>query len=383
MQGRTNNSQRTKYPWRFSLAVACALALWGTVPCAGTHPTPEWNPTLGPPAGAKYVGDAVCAECHVAEAKTFPSAPMEQAGAWARDAAILKAHPKLTFRWGPYIYRIVRQGNGSIYSVSEGKRTISVPILWAFGRGEAGQTYLFRYQGAYYQSMVSFYNDTQRLDITLGAPRRLPPSLSLALGARLTEQGARLCIACHTTGALIGGRFHPRRAVPGVHCEACHGPGGAHLAALQAGNIAQAKRAIFNPGKLSAGRLDDFCGDCHRSWMKVELMGVRGVRNVRFQPYRLELSHCWSPTDPRISCLACHNPHQPLETSEAFYDSKCLACHLVKGQLPNAQHPGRACPVSTSHCIACHMQKYQLPGGHFAFTDHDIRIVKPGAPYPG
>ncbi len=350
---------------------------------AARQTTAEWNPTRGPTAGVKYVGDAVCAECHVAEAKTYRATPMAQAGAWARHAAILKAHPKLSFRLGPYAYRMVRQGNESVYSVSDGTRAISVPLLWAFGRGEAGQTYLFRYRGAYYQSLVSFYNDTQRLDITLGAPRGQPPSLALALGARLTEQGARLCIVCHTTGAMIGDQFHPRRAVPGVHCEACHGPGGQHLAALEADRIAQAKTAIFNPGKLSPARLDDFCGDCHRSWMKVELMGLRGIRNVRFQPYRLELSHCWSANDPRISCLACHNPHQPLETRAAFYNSKCLACHLVRGEQPDAQHPGRACPVSANNCISCHMPKYQLPGGHFAFTDHDIRVVRPGAPYPG
>jgi hypothetical protein len=329
------------------------------------------------------VGDAACAECHVAEAKTYGATPMAQAGAWAREADILNGHPRMTFRLGPYLYKILRQGNQSVYSVSDGHGAISVPILWAFGRGEAGQTYLFRYEGAYYQSLVSFYNDTQGLDITLGAPRGVPSSLALALGARLTEEGTRLCIVCHTTGAVIGGAFHPRQAVPGVHCEACHGPGGGHIAALQAGQIAEAKAAIFNPGKLSPASLDDFCGACHRTWTKVELMGLKGIMNVRFQPYRLELSRCWSPADPRISCLACHNPHRPLQTSAAFYNSKCLACHQLKGQPAKPNHPGQACPVSGDNCISCHMHRYQLPGGHFAFTDHDIRVFRPGAPYPG
>ena len=28
------------------------------------------------------------------------------------------------------------------------------------------------------------------------------------------------------------------------------------------------------------------------------------------------------------------------------------------------------------------MPKVNLPGGHMAFTDHQIRIVRPGEPYP-
>jgi len=34
-------------------------------------------------------------------------------------------------------------------------------------------------------------------------------------------------------------------------------------------------------------------------------------------------------------------------------------------------------------CTTCHMPKYELPGGHFKFTDHDIRIVRLNAPFPG
>jgi formate-dependent nitrite reductase cytochrome c552 subunit len=32
--------------------------------------------------------------------------------------------------------------------------------------------------------------------------------------------------------------------------------------------------------------------------------------------------------------------------------------------------------------VSCHMPKINLPGGHAKFTDHEIRIVRPGDPYP-
>jgi formate-dependent nitrite reductase cytochrome c552 subunit len=38
--------------------------------------------------------------------------------------------------------------------------------------------------------------------------------------------------------------------------------------------------------------------------------------------------------------------------------------------------------VSTEHCVTCHMPKVQDPQFHGSFTDHDIRIVRPGDPYP-
>jgi len=112
-------------------------------------------------------------------------------------------------------------------------------------------------------------------------------------------------------------------------------------------------------------------------------MHVNGSVNVRFQPYRLENSKCWDPTDQRIACIACHDPHQELVRQTSAYDVKCLACHVNAPQAkPTSSHPGPVCPVARQNCASCHMPKVDLPGAHHAFTDHDIRIVRAGAPYP-
>ncbi len=80
------------------------------------------------------------------------------------ECDILKSHPVLTYRSGPYSYRIERQGEASTYSVSDGAQTISVPIGWAFGLGLAGQTYVYEYKGELYQSRVSYYKALDGLD---------------------------------------------------------------------------------------------------------------------------------------------------------------------------------------------------------------------------
>src|SRR2546422_1149727 len=51
---------------------------------------------------------------------------------------------------------------------------------------------------------------------------------------------------------------------------------------------------------LKPDDLADFCGACHRTSVQVQVMDIRDVANVRFQPYRLEKGRCWNPDDSRI-----------------------------------------------------------------------------------
>ncbi len=344
-------------------------------------PPANWRPNQGSFSVRDYVGPKVCADCHVGEAKTELATSMGHAAEAVGDCRILHEHPHVKFQRGNYHYEIHCGKSRCDYSVTDGRGTISTPILWAFGQGEAGQTYILKWQGSYYQSRVSFFNDTQGLDVTLGVPRGIPSSLEEALGAPLSQVEAPLCFGCHTTAGVSQGKVDADHLVPGVTCEACHGPGAQHVAAMKAGHFQSTH--IFNPSKLGADDLADFCGACHRTSLAVQLMGIRGVRNVRFQPYRLENAECWNPEDARISCLACHNPHQQVSTNTASYDVKCRTCHPGKAQAAaSSKAPGRACPVAARNCVSCHMPKYALPGGHFKFTDHWIRIVKRGQNYP-
>jgi hypothetical protein len=133
--------------------------------------------------------------------------------------------------------------------------------------------------------------------------------------------------------------------------------------------------------KMDAQDAANFCGQCHRTWDTVIRNGWKGTVDVRFQPYRLENSRCFTGTDRRISCLACHNPHQPVNHDLAFYDAKCLACHAA-AKTNTASSPIKNCPVAKANCVSCHMPRVELPGGHALFTDHMIRIARPGEPYP-
>jgi hypothetical protein len=328
-------------------------------------------------AASPFAGDLVCAQCHRDRAARYPNTPMAQALESVPKCEILKQHTDLTFQEGAYKSRIARDGERSLLTVTDGRETIAVPLLWAFGQGQAGQTYVFERNGAFFESRVSFYNALSGLDLTMGAGNSKPTSLDDAAGRLMVTGEARECFGCHSTGAVSGAQLHLERMAPGVGCESCHGPGEKHLAAVRAGNVPAAKMPKLS--SLSAEEMSELCGGCHRTWSQIALNGPRGVLNVRFQPYRLANSKCYDATDSRIRCSACHDPHRPLETNAASYDAKCSACHSIGAAA--ASHT-KTCSVAKANCVTCHMPKIELPGAHKRFADHQIRIVRAGEAYP-
>ena len=353
----------------------------------GTPAPTSWRPNK---KDAKYVGPQACSQCHADEVSQHSTA-MGKAMEPVATSVVLRSYPRLTFQSGRFSYEIIRKGEQSLYTVTDGTHTFSEPILYSFGQGKAGQTYVFRHNGALYESRVSFYKDTKALDWTMGYQNTPLSSLAEAPGRAISGDEARDCFACHTTGAVRGLQLQIDRLIPGVTCEACHGPGGEHIASMEARNFKD--KRIFNPGHMGTDDLSqEFCGSCHRSAEQVMTNALlSGVISVRFQPYRIFTSRGHDPDDMRLRCTSCHNPHANPVEDAAFYDPKCFACHRSGKSLESAaiakaeEKEGRidkACPVAERLCVSCHMPKVQVPGSHFLFTDHRIRIAKPGEPFP-
>ncbi len=195
----------------------------------------------------------------------------------------------------------------------------------------------------------------------MGYQLTLPSSLDDAVGRAIKVGETRECFACHSSAAINGLELRLDRLIPGITCEACHGPGRDHIAAMEAKGFND--KHIFNPGELEPDELaQEFCGSCHHSAEQVLTNNqLQGLIRVRFQPYRLFTSRGHDPDDDRLRCTACHNPHEdPVQDP----------------------HTDKACPVAQRLCVSCHMPKIEVPGTHFQFTDHRIRIVREGEPFP-
>jgi hypothetical protein len=289
----------------------------------------------------------------------------------------LQAHPKLTMEANGYRYDIERKNGIGTYTVSDGSGALTLPIRYAFG--VSNLTFVLEYQGHFYESLVTYYQKPARLGITMGDERMRPHNLTEAMGRQTPDQEITACFNCHGTGGVSQGKLTLGSLRPGVSCEHCHSGADAHLQAMAGGKLAPVPRKL---GEMAAEEMSNFCGECHRTWESVVGLRLFGQMNVRFQPYRLANSQCFVGDDKRIRCTACHDPHADLVREEASYDRACLACHGVKPDAGAAVATRKVCPVADKNCVSCHMPKVQLPGAPAVFTDHEIRVVHAGDPYP-
>ncbi len=329
-------------------------------------------------SGQHTFDSATCVKCHSAQALPQPATLMGRAMQVHGSNPTLEGHPSLVFTSGRFTYSVTTRSGSTQYSVSDGTDTITLPVSWTMG-AEA-QTWILEKNGVKYESLVSYYPVLKGLDITTGDERLHPSTLLEALGRPLGEQDVKACFGCHATNVVTNHKLSFDSLQPGLTCEHCHTDAAAHLTRIVHGDD---KVLPTDLSGFSTEAMSNFCGQCHRTWDTVVRSHWQGVANVRFQPYRLANSRCYDGTDPRIGCTACHNPHENVKQDAAYYDTKCLACHSqsITASAANTIH-AKVCPVAKTNCASCHMPKVPLPNGHLTFTDHQIRVMKPGETFP-
>ncbi len=304
------------------------------------------------PAGA-----APCESCHPLESKAHAQTRMASAMLPALQSAFAQNIEKLALHEAGGGYQFVYKKNASnlIVISFRGSDAAEGTIDWVLGSGAQGQTPIVRSGSTFLESRVSFFPKLERYGITVGQNAAPSGNAILSLGRPKTPSELSQCLGCHST--VLDSSF--TKIVPGVQCEKCH-PGAASHAA--------GKGMPFNPGKLTAGEQVRFCGNCHRVSPPVD---DTQLENIRFQPLRLMKSRCFG--SGKLACTTCHPAHQDARrNAAAFYNAKCLACHL------SSTHAGSTPHVNASahaDCIGCHMPQVQLHPA-LRFTDHFIRVVR-------
>ena len=368
----------------------CAICAAGQDAAGAKFPmsTPDrwqavgWWPTKGTPSFREYVGPAACTKCHAEIAASQQQTPMFNAARRPSDLPHLQQRGKLSFSDESYDYHLSPGPIETILSVKDKTSAVSASVGWVFGAD--AQTYVLKQNDVFLESRLSYYPGLGGLDITPGHKAAAPGNIAQALGDPIDREIMRRCFGCHSTASTVAGNFDPDHAMLGVTCEACHGPGLQHVTAKETAPDQIAAGTMLNPARLSPVDSVDFCGACHRTPVDVALFMPRhmGLSSIRLQPYRLERSLCWGAGgDPRITCMACHDPHKPLVRDSTAYDEKCLKCHAGPESPPSANLEP-ACTVGTKDCVSCHMPKFEIPNVHATFTDHFIRVVRLSAKFP-
>jgi hypothetical protein len=262
---------------------------------------------------------------------------------------------------GKPVFRVVR--------VSDGASEELTPA-YMIGSGTRGYTFLMERDGRFMEGRLSYFTSIRRWDWTPGQQGSSPvqaPSGKVQVG-----MDAFACFVCHSTTVVREGELPlPAQSRFDVGCERCHGPGRAHVEAAKAG---QPPGPIYRYGAASAETMMGLCGQCHRSPKTVsrdeDLATIEDL--PRFAGTALGASACYRKSGGRLTCLTCHNPHEPLETGAEDYVKACKSCHSGR------RGGSSICPVNrSSGCIACHMpaEKAGFPGGS-EFHTHWIKVYE-------
>ena len=242
------------------------------------------------------------------------------------------------------------------------------------------------------------------------------------------------CIYCHNVAPQPGlepwsGRFDTRVAELGIACEACHGPGSAHVRAnrdpLRRFSLHLSGRpdpTIANPRRLSPERSAEVCGHCHGQRLAPDIERVHQLGD-RFMPGEPLARHSrplfrdttingqpgafearfWPDGTARLTayeyqgllqsacakrgaltCTSCHSMHAgdprgQLDPTRPG-DAACTTCHdTLASEAQQRAHSQHAPEGEGARCVACHMPRvtYGLVGAH---RSHRIDVPNPAAP---
>jgi predicted CXXCH cytochrome family protein len=196
------------------------------------------------------------------------------------------------------------------------------------------------------------------------------------------------CITCHSTGGQPhitpdGMSADSRVGEMGIACEACHGPGEAHIAANHnplrrywRHLVGGGDPTIVNPARLPAPRAAQVCGQCHALMEFDENAVFMGDGKKYVAGDDLEATQPLLRPTQHTPALAHHLAEDPLFLKNYFWadgttrvssrdysgmiESKCMqggklwcgSCHEVHGDAPNNQLARGA--DGDSACVKCH-----------------------------
>ena len=174
------------------------------------------------------------------------------------------------------------------------------------------------------------------------------------------------CGSCHTTGftpgdGMAGGGdgqdglegIDGTWALPGIQCEACHGPGDAHVMAPSSANITLDTSSAA-------------CGACHVRGDPMTIPASGG-----FVKHHEQYNELLASPHAMLSCNDCHDPHKK---SEFSIKNTCVDCHTGYADVNQAfKGLGKKHALFGVDCVDCHMPYTGRSATTFGPYTGDIR----------
>jgi hypothetical protein len=360
-----------------------------------------------------YVGSASCSRCHLGIYKQFSRTSMGRAMS-PITPEFLQTLPASADLYDDKLDRHfeVHARDGKLYQseyqTDAGGKEIfrdTHALDWIIGAGANGFGALLQRDNYLFQAPLSFYSK----------PGTWGPSPGYEFGDYGFNRPILAgCISCHSGRprpvAATNGRFEtPPFSEMAIGCENCHGPGAAHIRAMDSGDSPEKGRSVVNPASLSMDLANNICMSCHQTGnVRIfkegktyqdfrpgtpldDVLSILMVPPTREAPpqadhlehfYSMTLSKCYRASAGRMGCITCHNPHvEPSrEEAPAYFNARCLTCHTqqsCKLSLAAREHSTPA-----DNCIGCHMPKRDVQViSHSSVTSHRI-LARPDEGFP-
>ncbi len=175
------------------------------------------------------------------------------------------------------------------------------------------------------------------------------------------------CLVCHTTGYDKGylpasDVYESRWREMGVGCEACHGPGRAHVDARRTGGndpwrVADPERLFDACGSCHARRVERAAftpGDAFLDAFEPELLDTNAYHpdgQVKEELYELVSFQQSKMFQEGVRCWNCHEPHA--DGTRADGNALCRTCH--EERYDTAAHTHHPNGSAGAECRGCHM----------------------------
>lgn len=367
-----------------------------------------------------FIGSAVCATCHQGEMAAWRNSHHDLAMAEATDQTVLGDFDGATFRYGDVTSRFFkRDGKFFVHTDGADRKLADFQIRYTFGVYPL-QQYLIAFPDGRMQALGIAWDSRPK---EKGGQRwfHLYPDQHLKAGDPVHWTGIDQtwnfqCAECHSTELrknydAAKDTYATTWAEIDVACEACHGPGSAHVAwAKGARSGPNGLTVQFDERKGVNWTLDPATGNARRSHPRIsakelETCGVCHSRSTKIaEPWRpgrsllethvptllypglfeadgksLDEVYNYAPFRQSkmfvagVSCSDCHDPHSLKLRAEG--DGVCLQCH-DGAKFAAVSHHHHAEGSAGSRCVSCHMpvKTYmEVDPRH----DHAFRIPRP------
>lgn len=359
-----------------------------------------------------YVGSETCADCHGEAYDAWKTSHHGEAWRWPDDTVLIGAFQGETFALNGMEARFDTVDGARVVTVRETDGSEAKYALHSVGGTHPLQHLILETEPGRLQSFDVVWDVDKRRWFHLYPDQDLPPQDAFHWSGSYKNWNAR-CAECHATGFEKNFDFRSKsyastQSEIGVGCEACHGPGEAHLSFANGDPVGTWAVSVDNYG-FSAAMSDpqgamQQCAGCHA---RRESFGSGNpLPGTKFaDAYNLAMlrpgayhsdgqildevyvygSFLQSKMHKKgVTCANCHTPHSA--ETKAEDNALCTQCHSPAGNpdfpsLPLAaydalEHTRHAEGTEAAQCVSCHMTD-RVYMGNDPRRDHSFRVPRP------